>query len=185
MGASAAAKKTFNPDAVVKAMLLNDTSPVDGKGHCSMVIVDENGYSRLYTFQQGGLWKQTNTPAETQQLLKDGLIPHTPSQFQFKRIIEFKITNKEGRRMYDYAENHEFKKFYKRASFYKPIGMKRNTDNCVTVVRAIMFAGSRKYKFFYPFGVPNYAFTAMKWRLFFRRVPYKIYYPKLEVKTPA
>jgi len=175
IGASAA--KGFDPDDVQYAMLLNDIHPVDGKGHCTTVLVDGSGNSRLYTFQQKGLWKQSNTAKQTEQMLQDGKIPVAPSQFRFDRIIKYKIKPEEGRRMYDCAETSEFGEFHKNASFYKPIGFMRQYDNCVTVAQKIAAAGSRKYKFYYPFGVPNYAFTAMKWRLAFRGVDYEIFYP--------
>jgi len=173
MGVSAAGK--FDPNTIEKCMLLNDTAAAKGRGHCGVVLVDKNGYSRLYTFQQGGLWKQSNTPAQTKQFLKDGLIPYTPSQFQFNRILEFSISAKEGRRMYDYAETKEFRDFYMNASFYRPIGIKKG-DNCVTFAHGTLGAGSLKYKFYYPFGVPNYTFKSLKWRLGLRNVPYKTHY---------
>jgi len=176
IGASAAAKAGFNPDAIEKCLFLNDREPVDGKGHCGMVLVDATGYSRLYSFQQNGLWKQTNTPKELPQLLSTGLIPHTPSQFQFDRIIEFGISAEEGRRMYDYAETHEFLEFNMNASFWKPVGIIIG-DNCTTFVHDTLAEGSRKYKFIYPFGVPNYTFTTLKWKLALRGVKRTIYTP--------
>jgi len=183
MGVSAAGK--FDPDTIQRCMLLNDTEPVNGKGHCGVVLVDKNGYMRLYTFQQGGLWKQSNTPAQLKQFLKDGRIPRTPSQFQFDRILAFNITPEEGRRMYDYAETTEFGEFYMNASFWKPVGLKRNTDNCTTFAQGMLAAGSRKYKYYYPFGVPNYTFTTLRWRLGLRSIPYTIYYTEFEGVIPT
>ena len=183
IGASAAAKAGFNPDEIYKCLFLNDTERVEGKGHCSMMLVDKNNYSRLYTFQQNGLWKQTNSPKELVQFVKDGLIPHTPSQFQFDRIIEFPIAAEEGRRMYDYAETHEFLPFHMNASFWKPIGIIVG-DNCTTFVHDTFAEGSRKYQFLYPFGVPNFTFTTLKWRLTLRGIKYTVYTP-VDPRPPA
>jgi len=177
MNASAAAKKvSFNPDKIQKCMMLNDQEPVDGKGHCSMMLVDENGYGRWYTFQQNGLWKQVVTPTQMTKFLAEGRIPVTPSQFQFDRIVEFPVSAEEGRRMYDYAETHEFLPFHMNASFWKPVGIIIG-DNCTTFVHDTFAEGSRKYKFLYPFGVPNYTVTTLKWRLAMRGIKYTMYTP--------
>jgi len=173
MGVSAAAK-TFDPDAVKQCILLNDTVGVTGNGHCGVLLMDENGYGRLYNFQRDGLSKRTFSPAQLQQFLKDGM-PFATSQFQFNRGVLFGVTPEEGRRMYDHAENTEFKEFMREASFWASV-WPVNGDNCLTVARSITKAGSPKYSFLYPFGRPNLTFYTMQMSLFFSGVPYKLHY---------
>lgn len=174
MGVSAAA--AFDPGSVQKCMFLVDTNPeIGGFGHCGMVLVDKNGNGILYSFQSGGLWQSTNSPAQLSQFLKDGLIPAAISKFQFDKVIVFDILPEEGRKMYDYARTHVFREFYMYASFFAsliPIG-----DNCLTFVHGTMAAGGLKYNFLYPFGVPLYSFYTLQLNLKLFSVPYTIYNP--------
>jgi len=173
MGASAAAKKAFDPDAIQQCMFLNDTTGITGNGHCGLVLVDKNSYGRLYSYQQSGLRKFPFSPSQLQQFMKDGL-PFATSQFQFDRVIAFDITPEEGQRMYDHAENTEFREFNRNASFFThliPVG-----DNCLTVARSILIAGNRKYDFIYPFGLPNSTFYTVQLSLRLASVPYTIHY---------
>ena len=170
MGASAAA---FNPNAISQLIYLNDTD-IDF-GHCAMVLVDKGGNGRLYSYQTGGLWASAISPAQMTQFLKDGLIPDAQSKFQFNKALRFDILPEEGRRMYDYAETHEFREFYMYSSFFTsliPIG-----DNCLTFVRSVMKAGSSKYDFIYPFGVPRYTFYTVQLTLLLQGIPYTTYSP--------
>ena len=175
MSVCATEKNTFNPGAIQRCIFLNDTNPAMGFGHCAMVLVDKNSNGRLYSYQTGGLWKSSLSPAQLQQFQKDGLIPDAVSRFQFNKALDFEISPEEGRKMYDHAETQKFQRFYLYASFYYSIVPYR--DNCLTFVRSVMGAGSSKYKFYYPFGVPYFAFYTLKWRLQLRSIPYKIYYP--------
>jgi len=174
-GASAAAKKAFDPDAIQQCRLCNDTTGISGNGHVGVLLVDKSGYGILYSYIQSGLRRILFSPSQLQQFMKDGL-PFATSQFQFDRVIVFDITPEEGRRMYDHAENTEFREFYRYASFFTeliPTG-----DNCTTVARKILAAGSPKYKFAYPFGLPNSAFYTLQLNLKLAFVPYTIYYPE-------
>jgi len=174
MGASAAEKVAFNPSAIQKCMFLVDTNPaIGGFGHCGMVLADKNGHGILYSFQSGGLWSTLVTPSQLTQFLKDGLIPDAISKFQFDKVIVFDILPEEGRRMYDYAATHKFRDFYMYASFFTsfiPIG-----DNCLSFVHSTMAAGSRKYNFLYPFGVPLYSFYTLQLNLRLYSIPYTTY----------
>jgi len=176
MGASAAEKVVFDPGAIKQCMFLVDTNPaIGGFGHCGMVLVDKNGNGMLYSFQSGGLWYSSNSPAQLKQFLKDGLIPDAESKFQFDRVIVFDVLPEEGRKMYDYAANLEFRDFYMYASFFTsliPVG-----DNCLSFVHSTMAAGSRKYNFLYPFGVPIFSFYTFQLNLKWYSIPYTIYYP--------
>jgi len=172
MGVSAAA---FDPGSVQRCIFLNDTTTANGFGHCGMVLVDKDGNGLLYSFQTGGLWQMTLSPGQLKQFKKDGLIPNALSQFQFDRAIEFDVLPAEGRRMYDYAATHEFREFYMYASFFTsflPIG-----DNCLSFVYSTMTAGSPKYSFLYPFGVPVFVFYTLQLNLRLNAVPYTVYYP--------
>ncbi|MCL2300078.1 MAG: hypothetical protein FWC27_08040 [Firmicutes bacterium] len=182
---AAAAKKGFNPDAIKKCFFLNDTTGITGYGHCGVVLVDENNYARLYNFQRDGLSRRGLTPAQLEQFLKDGL-PFPTSQFQFNRVIIFNITPEEGRRMYDQAETHQFQDFNRETSFWVSI-FPVEGDNCLTVARSITTAGSPKYDFLYPFGLPNSTFYTMQMSLFFHGVPYTLAYPEKppEAEAPA
>jgi len=175
MGISAAAaKKTFDPDAIKQCMLTNDTRGVTGYGHNGVLLVDENGYGRLYSYRLGGLFRMTLTPNALQQFLKDG-IPYAESKFQFDRIVAFNVPPEEGRRMYDYIETTEFMEFYRYASFFTtliPTG-----DNCTTVAYKTLKAGNQKYSFFYPFGLPNSPYYTLQLSLLFNGVPYTTYHP--------
>jgi hypothetical protein len=175
VGASAAAKKTFDRDAVTRCMLVNDTRGVLGSGHLGVVLEDEDGYGRIYSYRRAGLLKLTYTPAQLQQFLKDG-IPFAGSLFQFDRVIAWGIKPEEGRRMYDHAENTEFKPFLKEASFWASV-WPVDGDNCLTVARSIVVAGNSKYGFLYPFGQPNYPFYTMQTLLRTRGIPFTLYYP--------
>ena len=175
MGVCAAEGKGFDPDAVQRCILLNDTNPAMGLGHCGMVLVDKNSYGVFYSYQIGGRLKIPLSPAKLKQFLQDGLPPDVISRFQFNKALEFEILPEEGRRMYDHAENHKFQPFFVYASFYYSIIPYR--DNCTTFVHSVMAAGSPKYKFYYPFGVPYFTFYTLKWRLQLRSIPYKIYNP--------
>ena len=175
-GSAAAPKKKFNPDTVTQAMLINDTRGILGKGHLGVVLVDEDGYAQFYAFRRSGLLKLQFTPAQLQQFLKDGL-PFKESLFHYDRIIAFGITPEEGRRMYDYAETTEFKEFLREASFWASV-YPIDGDNCLTVARAILTAGSPKYAFLYPFGQPNYPFYTMQMNLKLRFIPYTVYLPE-------
>ena len=171
--APAAPKKTFNPDAIQQCTYLNDTEGITGNGHCGVLLVDSAGYGRLYHFIRSGLMKVPFTPAQVQQFMKDGH-PFPGSEFQFNRAVIFGITPEEGRRMYDHAENTEFKEFYREASFWViPI----EGDNCLTVARSITSAGSRKYDFIFPFGLPNSTFYTMQLSLLLNFVPYTTQFP--------
>jgi len=176
MGVSAAENKAFDPGAIQQCMFLVDTNPaIGGFGHCGMVLVDKNSNGILYSFQTGGLWQRSVSPAQLKQFLKDGLIPKAESKFQFDRVVAFDVLPEEGRRMYDYAANHEFRDFYMYASFFAsliPVG-----DNCLTFVHSTMAAGSQKYRFLYPFGVPLFAFDTLQLKLKLNSVPYTTYYP--------
>jgi len=174
-GVYAAEKNAFDPDAIQRCIFLNDTSPAMGFGHCAMVLIDKNSNGVLYSYQTGGKWKSSLSPAQLTQFKKDGLIPNAISRFQFNKALEFEILPQEGQRMYDCAENHKFQPFFIYASFYYSIIPYR--DNCTTFVHRVMAAGSSKYKFYYPFGVPYFSFYTLKWRLQLRSIPYKIYYP--------
>ena len=175
-GVSAAAKKTFNPDTGTQCMLINDTRGILGNGHLGVVLVDEDGYGRFYAYRRAGLLKLTFSPAQLQQFLKDGL-PFKESLFHYDRIIAFGITPEEGRRMYDHAETTEFKEFMREASFWASV-YPIEGDNCLTVARSILIAGSPKYGFLYPFGQPNYPFYTMQMNLKLRFIPYTVYYPE-------
>ena len=182
MSISAAAKKGLDPDAITQCMLINDTRGVLGKGHLGVVLVDEDGYARLYSYRRSGLLKIPYTPAQLQQFLKEGY-PFAGSLFQFDRVIAFGIKPEEGRRMYDHAETTEFKEFMREASFWASV-WPVDGDNCLTVARSILKAGNSKYDFLYPFGEPNYPFYTMQMNLRARFIPYTLYYPdapKLEV----
>jgi len=173
MGASAAPKKSFDPDAIQQCMLCNDTTGITGNGHNSVMLVDENGYGLLFSYQLSGMKKFSYTPAGLEKFMKDGL-PFSTSQFQFDRMIIFDVTPEEGRRMYDHAENTEFREFYRYASFFTsviPTG-----DNCTTVARSILAAGNFKYNFYYPFGYPNSTFYTLRMGLRLWFVPYTINY---------
>ena len=176
MGASAAAKKKFDPDAITQCMLINDTRGIVGYGHLGVLLVDENDYARLYSYRRAGLLKLSFTPNQLQQFLKDGL-PTPQSLFQFDRIIAFDILPEEGRRMYDHAETTEFKEFLREASFWASV-YPIDGDNCLTVALSILRAGNTKYSFLYPFGMPNYPFYTMQMNLRLRFIPYTVYYPE-------
>jgi len=175
VGVSAAAK-AFNPDAVKQCMLINDTRGILGNGHLGVVLVDEDGYARMYTYRRAGLMKLSYTPAQLQQFLKDGL-PFKGSLFHFDRIIAFDIKPEEGRRMYDHAETAEFKPFMREASFWASV-WPVDGDNCLTVARSILKAGNSKYAFLYPFGQPNYPFTTMQMNLRMQGIKYTTYFPE-------
>jgi len=175
MSVSAAEKKGFDPDAITQCMLVNDTRGVYGSGHLGLMLVDENGYGRLYSYRRSGLLKLPYSPAQVQTFLKEG-IPFAGSLFQFDRVILFGIKPEEGRRMYDYAETTQFKEFAREASFWASVWPVDN-DNCLTVARSILRAGSTKYSFLYPFGQPNSVFHTMQMNLRTRFIPYKLYYP--------
>jgi len=174
MGVSAAAKKGFDPDAITQCMLINDTRGVYGSGHLGLVLMDENGYGMVYSYRRSGLLKLPYTPAQMQQFLKDG-VPFKGSLFQFDRIVAWGITPEEGRRMYDHAENTEFKEFMREASFWASV-WPVDGDNCLTVARSILVAGNSKYGFLYPFGQPNYPFNTLQMNLKMRFIPYTVYY---------
>ena len=176
MGASAAAKKKFDPDAIQQCLFLNDTTGITGYGHCGVVLVDENSYARLYNFQRDGLSRRSLTPAQLQQFMKDGL-PFATSQFQFNRVIAFGITPEEGRRMYDHAETAEFQEFNRTTSFWVSVFPSVEGDNCLTVARSILTAGDKKYDFLYPFGLPNSTFYTVRLSLRLASVPYTVCYP--------
>jgi len=173
----AAGQTAFNPNAAQRCIFLTDTNPAMGFGHCAMVLVDDNGYGRLYSYQSNGMLAATLSPAQVRQFQKDGLIPKTIaiSRFQFNKALDFEILPEEGRKMYVQAETKEFQPFFMYASFYHSIIPYR--DNCLTVVRSIMSAGSSKYQFYYPFGAPALTFYSLKWRLQLRSIPFEIYYP--------
>ena len=174
MGASAAAIP-FDPNSIKQCMFLIDTTAANGFGHCGLVLAEKNGNAILYTFQEGGLWQATITSAEVKQFLKDGLIPRAESKFQFNKVIEFDVTPEEGRRMYDYAKDHQFRDFFMYSSFFTsliPIG-----DNCLTFARGTMIAGDQKYNFFYPFGLPSATFYTFQLSLMMAGVPYTTYAP--------
>ena len=173
MGASAAGG--FNANAVQECIFLNDTKSSTW-GHCGMVLVDQNGAGRLYSYQTGGLYAATLSSAQLTQFLKDGLIPNAISDFQFNKALRFNILPEEGRRMYDYAETHEFKEFFMYSSFFKPIGITWG-DNCLTFVRAVMMEGSSKYAFLYPFGLPAFTFFTLRMHLGLRGVSCTTYSP--------
>ena len=182
VGAYAAPKKKFDPDAIVRCMLINDTRGITGNGHLGVVLVDESGYGNFYCYRRRGMYKIQFTPGQLQQFMKDGL-PHKQSLFHFDRMIEWNITAEEGRRMYDCAETTQFKEFHRHASFWASVWPVKY-DNCLTVARAVLTAGSRKYSFLYPFGQPNYVFYTMRMRLLLRFTPYNVYYidgPKPEI----
>ena len=174
-GVSAAPKKTFNPDAITQCMLANDTRGILGNGHLAVVLVDENSYANFYAYRRSGLVKVSYTPAQLQQFLKDGF-PWAKSLFHFDRIVAFNVSLAEGRKMYDYVETTEFKEFMKEASFWASV-WPVNGDNCTTVARKTLEAGSNKYAFLYPFGLPNTAFYTLRMRLWLRAIPYTIYTP--------
>ena len=170
---SVSAADAYNPDAAQQCIFLNDTTP--SFGHCAMILVDANGVGKIYSFQTGGLWKGTLSPAQLNQFMSDGLIPNVISHFQFDRAIQFGISAEEGRRMYDYAETHKFRNFYMYASFFTsflPIG-----DNCLSFVHSVFKAGSSKYNYLYPFGLPNVTFYTIQLRLKMSGVPYTISNP--------
>jgi len=175
-GTSAAAKKSFDPDAIQRCLFLNDTTGITGYGHCGVLLTDANGYGRLYNFQRDGLSRRSLTPAQLQQFLKDGL-PFATSQFQFNRVVAFNITPEEGRRMYDHAETTEFQEFNRATSFWVSVFPSIEGDNCLTVARSITTAGSKKYDFLYPFGLPNSTFYTMQLSLKLARIPYTLMYP--------
>ena len=172
-GASAAAPKAFSPNAIQECIFLVDT---DGNfGHCALILADKNGTGRLYSYQTGGLWVSNLTPAQMTQFMKDGLIPDAISNFQFDHAVRFGVSAEEGRRMYDYAETHKFREFFMYSSFFTsliPIG-----DNCLTFARTVMAAGSPKYDFIYPFGLPAFTFYTLQLSLRLNSVPYTLYYP--------
>jgi len=170
-----APKKTFEPDAIKQCLLANDTVGVSGYGHNAVILVDESGYGRFYSFRLGGLLRFTMQPAELQQFLKDGL-PYANSKFQFDRVIGFDVTPEEGRNMYDYVETTEFKEFYRYASFFSswwPI----DGDNCTTVAYGTLKAGGNAYAFYYPFGMPNSPYYTLQARLWLRSKPFTVYHP--------
>jgi len=170
---SVSAADAYNPDTAQECIFLNDTG--HNFGHCAMILVDANGLGRFYSFQTGGLWKTTFSPAQLTQFMKDGIIPGVISDFQFNRAIRFGISAEEGRRMYDYAETHKFRKFYMYASFFTsflPIG-----DNCLSFVHSVFKAGSSKYNYLYPFGLPNITFYTIQLRLKMSGVAYTLAYP--------
>jgi len=178
MGASAATKKAFDPDAIQQCRFVNDSTGITGNGHNGVLLVDKDGYGRLYNMQREGLSKRSFTPAQLKQFMIDGL-PFAASQFQFDRMIIFDITPEEGRRMYDHAEETEFREFYRYASFFThliPTG-----DNCLTVARSILVAGNKKYDFIYPFGLPNSTFYTVPLSLRFSSVPYTIHYTEAPI----
>jgi len=175
---AAAAKKKFDPDAITQCMLINDTRGIIGYGHLGVVLVDADGYAKLYSYRRSGLLKLSFTPAQLQQFLKDGL-PFATSLFQFDRIIAFDILPEEGRRMYDHAETTEFKEFLREASFWASV-YPIDGDNCLTVARSILVAGNPKYGFLYPFGRPNYPFYTMQMNLKLHFIPYTVYLPEGE-----
>jgi len=78
--------------------------------------------------------------------------------------------------MYDHAENTQFKTFTREASFWASV-YPIDGDNCLTVARSILVAGSPKYGFLYPFGMPNYPFYTMQTNLRMRGIPFTLYYP--------
>jgi len=171
MGASA----KVDPNAIQQCIFLVDTKAANGFGHCALVLADKNSNGVLYSYQTGGLWKSSLSPGQLRQFLKDGLIPNAISHFQFNRVIQFDILPAEGRRMYDHAEKNEFRDFYMYASFFTsliPVG-----DNCLTFARSVMTAGSQKYNFLYPFGVPVFTFYTLQLTLRLNSVPYTIYNP--------
>ena len=167
----------FDPNAVRRCIFLVDTNPAMGFGHSAMVLVDQNRSGMLLSYQIGGLLQAALSAAQLRQFLGDGIIPKeiAVARFQFNRTLEFDVLPEEGRRMYDHASTHEFQPFFMYASFYYSIIPYR--DNCLTFVHSVMAAGSSKYKFLYPFGAPIFAFSALKWRLRLRRIPYTVSYP--------
>ena len=176
MGVSAAAKKGFDPDAITQCMLINDTRGILGNGHLGVVLVDENGYAKVYTYRRAGMLTLSYTPAQLQQFLKDGL-PFKGSLFHFDRIVAWGIKPEEGRRMYDHAETTEFKEFMREASFWASV-WPVDGDNCLTVARSILKAGNSKYAFLYPFGMPNYPFTTLQMNLRLQGIKYMTYFPE-------
>jgi len=174
VSAAAAPKKGFDPDAITQCMLINDTRGIVGYGHLGIVLVDENSYAKLYSYRRSGLLKLSFTPAQLEQFMKDGF-PFKGSLFQFDRIIAFDILPEEGRRMYDHAENTEFKEFLREASFWASV-YPIDGDNCLTVALSILSAGNKKYSFLYPFGRPNYVFYTMQMNLKLHFIPFTIYY---------
>ena len=175
VGTSAATKK-FDPDAIQQCMLVNDTRGILGYGHLGVVLVDENGYAKFFSYRRAGQMKISFTPSQLQQFLKDGL-PSPGSLFHFDRIIAFNILPEEGRRMYDFADTTEFKPFLKEASFWASVWPVQG-DNCLTVARATLRAGSTKYSFLYPFGLPNSPYYTLQLSLRLRFIPYTIYNPE-------
>jgi len=178
MSASAAAKKGFDPNAIKQCMLINDTKGITGYGHNGVILIDENGYAKFYSYRLSGLLKVSFSPAQVQQFLKDGF-PYPQSKFQFDRVVAFPVSLEEGRRMYDYVETTEFKEFGRYASFWSSVWPVQN-DNCTTVAHNTLKAGSNKYAFYYPFGLPNSGYYTLQMRLFFRGVPFTTYHPEGE-----
>ena len=171
---SVSAADGFNSGAVQECIFLNDTG--HNFGHCAMILVDANNIGRFYSFQTGGLWKTTFSVAQLNQFMKDGIIPNVISDFQFDRAIRFGITAEEGQRMYDYAETHKFRNFYMYASFFTSF-LPIFGDNCLSFVHSVFKAGSSKYNYLYPFGLPNVTFYTIRLRLKMSGVAYTLAYP--------
>ena len=182
MNVSAAPRKTFNPDAIRQCVYLNDTTGITGRGHCGVLLIDANNYGRLYHFIQSGLMKFTYSPTQLQRFLAGGR-PFPESEFQFDNAVTFGITPEEGRRMYDHAETTEFGEFCREASFFAA-GLPIKNDNCLTVALSITSAGSCKYSFLYPFGLPNSTFYTMQLSLRWHGVPYTVSHPESERVVP-
>jgi len=179
VAASNTATEAFDYNEIRSAVLLVDTSRVMGLGHTAIILVDSAGRGIYYSFHnsimvvpfgRGDSDRIVLTAAQAAQVFQDGLIPGDTRGYQYNQIIQFEVLPSEGLAMFQYAESIE-RWVYNAFAGLIPLG-----EQCDTVVRNILSAGGRRYRFF-TIGLPIMSFNAMRRTLRQNSIPYTVHLP--------